>query len=82
MGSDSRQALHRKCLILFGMLRDQILLQKLVWAEVSDGLGVENSYLDVSILYALLVVYLPDFVPAQMRRSGTQFELSGIPSIC
>ena len=69
-------------MILFGILRDQILLQQLVWAEVSDGLGVENSYLDVSILYALLVVYLPDFVPAQMRRSGTQFELSGIPSIC
>ena len=82
VGSDSWQALHRKCLILFGILRDQILLQQLVWAKVSDGLGVEKSYLDISILYAFLVEYLPNLVPAQMRRSGTRFELSGIPNIC
>ena len=81
VGSDSWQALHRKCLILFGTLKDQILLQQLVWAEVLDGLGVDKSDLDISILYAFLVEYLPDLVPAQMRRSGTRFGLSGIPNI-
>ena len=82
VGSESRQALHKKCLILFGTLRDQILLQQLVWAEVSDGLGVDKSGLDISILYALLDVYFLDLVPTQMRRSGTRFELSGMPKIC
>ena len=43
---------------------------------------MEVSCLDVSILYALFVVYLHDFVPAQMSRSGARFELKGIPSIC
>ena len=64
VGNESRQALHRKCLILFGTLRDQILLQQLVWAEVSDGLRVDKSSLDVNILFALLVMYFPDMVPA------------------
>ena len=79
MGSDSQQALHRKCLILFGTLRDQILLQQFVWAEVLDGLGVDKTGFDIINLYVLLVVYLPDFVPAQVRRSGTRFELNGMP---
>ena len=79
VGSDSWQALHRKCLILFGILRDQILLQQLVWAEVSDGLGVEKSCLDVSILYALLVEYLPDLVLAQMRGQGLALSLVKFP---
>ena len=43
---------------------------------------MDKSNLDVSILYALLVMYLPDLVPAQMRRSGTRFKLSGMPKIC
>ena len=82
VGSDSRQALHRKCLILFGIFMDQILLQQLVLADVSDGLGVDKTWLDDGILYALFVVYLPDFVLAQIRRSWAWFEHRGIPRIC
>ena len=76
VGNDSRHARQIKCLILFGTSSAQMNFQNLLCADGSDGPELGFS---ANSLYALVVEYLPDFVPVHMSLSGGSRELRGMP---